>query len=83
MGRIRALVAALAVVASALVVVVGAAPASAATVIRAYVTNFSSDTVSVIDTASNTVVATIGVGNGPIGVAVGRSPSPIRSPTSR
>lgn len=70
MGRIRALVAALAVVASALVVVVGAAPASAATLTRAYVTNFSSDTLSVIDTASHTVVATIGVGNGPIGVAV-------------
>jgi YVTN family beta-propeller protein len=35
----------------------------------AYVTNSSSSSVSVVDTASNTVVATIGVGNRPIGVA--------------
>ena len=33
-------------------------------------TNAFSDTVSVIDTATNTVVATIGVGNAPLGVAV-------------
>ena len=36
----------------------------------AYVTNFSSNTVSVIATASNTVVATVGVGSGPVGVAI-------------
>jgi YVTN family beta-propeller protein len=34
-----------------------------------YVTNFADDTVSVIDTASNKVVATIPVGNAPIAVA--------------
>jgi YVTN family beta-propeller protein len=36
----------------------------------AYITNSLSSTVSVIDTTSNTVVATIGVGLGPAGVAV-------------
>jgi len=36
----------------------------------AYITNGASETVSVIDTATNTVVATVGVGSGPIGVAV-------------
>src|SRR5437667_594727 len=35
----------------------------------AYVTS-SSNTVSVIDTASNTVVATVAVGSGPLGVAI-------------
>jgi len=35
-----------------------------------YVTNFSDSTVSVIATASNTVVATIPVGANPYGVAV-------------
>jgi len=37
---------------------------------QAYVTNFGHDTVSVIDTATNTVSATITVGNNPFGVAV-------------
>ena len=37
---------------------------------KAYVTNFSSDTVSVISIASSTVIATIPVGNEPSGVAV-------------
>ena len=37
---------------------------------RAYVTNFNSNTVSVINTATNTVIATIPVGSGPQGVAV-------------
>ena len=37
---------------------------------HAYVTNSGTDTVSVIDTASNTVRTTVTVGNGPIGVAV-------------
>jgi YVTN family beta-propeller protein len=36
----------------------------------AYVANSGSDIVSAIDTASNTVVATVTVGNGPYGVAV-------------
>ena len=37
---------------------------------HAYVTNFTSNNVSVIDTATNTVVATVPVGNNPVGVAV-------------
>ncbi len=37
---------------------------------RAYVTNNGDDTISVIDTSSNTVVATVRVGAGPEGVAV-------------
>ena len=37
---------------------------------RAYVTNLGSGTVSVIDTDTNTVIATITVGSGPAGVAV-------------
>ncbi len=36
----------------------------------AYITNGFSGTVSVIDTANNTVGATVGVGSGPVGVAV-------------
>ena len=44
--------------------------ASPATGPFAYVTNFMDDTVSVIDTATHTVVATISVGSRPIGVAV-------------
>jgi YVTN family beta-propeller protein len=35
-----------------------------------YITNFNSDNVSVIDTATNTVVATVQVGNSPAGIAV-------------
>jgi len=41
----------------------------------AYVTNFFSNTVSVIDTATNTVVATVPVGSFPSGVAI--TPSPV------
>ena len=37
---------------------------------RAYVTNSQDNTVSVIDTATNTVVATIPVGAVPVGVAI-------------
>ncbi|MBA3956681.1 MAG: hypothetical protein H0X58_08475, partial [Acidimicrobiia bacterium] len=37
---------------------------------RAYVANSSSDDVSVIDTATDTVVATVDVGDGPVGVAI-------------
>ena len=37
---------------------------------RAYISNFGSDTVTVIDTATNTVVATISVGLAPDGVAI-------------
>ncbi|WP_203986125.1 beta-propeller fold lactonase family protein [Sphaerisporangium rufum] len=51
-----------------------APPASAAARVRqtvefAYVANFGSDTVSVIDTATNTVIRTVAVGDGPWGVA--------------
>lgn len=43
----------------------------------AYVTHFStSDTVSVIDTATNTVVATVPVGNVSFGVAIAPAPAP-------
>jgi YVTN family beta-propeller protein len=45
-----------------------ASPAEAAPL--AYVANYNANTVSVIDTASNTVVGTIPVGNSPSGVAV-------------
>ncbi|MFD5430337.1 YncE family protein, partial [Streptomyces sp. NPDC127084] len=37
---------------------------------RVFVTNFGSDSVSVIDTASNTVTATIPVSDAPVGVGV-------------
>ena len=37
---------------------------------RVYVTNGNDDTVSVIDTASNTVLTTVGVGALPFGVAI-------------
>jgi YVTN family beta-propeller protein len=37
---------------------------------RAYVTNLFSSTVSVINTATNAVIATVPVGIGPVGVAV-------------
>jgi len=36
----------------------------------AYITNYNDKTVSVIDTTTNTVIATVNVGNEPIGVAV-------------
>jgi YVTN family beta-propeller protein len=54
-------------------VTVGSAPYGVAvysTANRAYVTNHGSNTVSVIDTTSNTVVATVAVGASPWGVAV-------------
>src|ERR1700733_5198331 len=60
-------------IAAALVLVLGVAPARAQ---YAYVTNFNDNTVSVIDTTTNAVTATIvlpqvGGGNsGPYGVAV-------------
>ena len=58
-----------ALVAFALAGVVGAPPAQAVPN-RAYVPNNLANTVSVIDTTTNTVVATIGVGDAPVGVAV-------------
>ena len=49
---------------------VGAWAVAASAQPRAYVTNFLSDNVSVIDTLTNTIVTTIPVGGGPFGVAV-------------
>ena len=46
---------------------------------RAYVTNIISNTVSVIDTATNTVVATIPVGLAPFGVAITPAPKAPKS----
>jgi YVTN family beta-propeller protein len=57
-----------AVVIPALVVQLWATVAAAAPF--AYVSDFGADTVTVIDTASATVVATVPVGPGPLGVAV-------------
>ena len=53
-----------------LITVTGLGTATAQAQTRAYVANFGSDTVSVIDTATNTVVATIPVGLNPFGVAI-------------
>ena len=56
-----------AVLISAIAIVLGSGPSSAQ---NAYITNSGSNTVSVIDTATNTVVSTIPVGTTPFGVAV-------------
>ena len=55
----------------------GTATAQAQT--RAYVTNLGSNTVSVIDTATNTVVATIPVGLTPVGIAITPAPQAPKS----
>ena len=49
---------------------VGLGTATAQAQTRAYVTNYVDNTVSVIDTATNTVVATVPVGVQPFGVAI-------------
>jgi YVTN family beta-propeller protein len=59
---------------------IGLGTATAQAQTRAYVTNENSNTVSVIDIATNTVVATIPVGEVPIGVAI--TPAP-QVPTSK
>src|SRR5436189_4378927 len=46
------------------------APATLAPAVVAYIPNSGSNNVSVIDTANNAVIATVAVGNSPIGVAV-------------
>ena len=56
-----------AVLIGATAVVLGGAPSSAQ---NAYITDAGSNTVSVIDTATNTVVSTIPVGSIPFGVGV-------------
>jgi YVTN family beta-propeller protein len=45
-------------------------PTSTPCAVLAYISNADSNTVSVIDTSNNTVVATIAVGNSPFGVAI-------------
>ena len=45
-------------------------PAASAQARDAYVADFNSNEVSAIDTATNTFVATIPAGNGPIGIAI-------------
>ena len=50
---------------------------------NAYITNASSNNVSVIDTATNTVTATIPVGVEPIGVAVSPNGSRVYVTTHR
>ena len=49
---------------------IGAGLSTAAAQPRAYVANSVDNTVSVINTATNTVIATVPVGLGPIGVAI-------------
>jgi YVTN family beta-propeller protein len=50
---------------------------------RAYVTSYLGDNVTVIDTSNNTVVGSIAVGNGPIGVAVDTIPvTPVKHLTA-
>ena len=58
---------------------VGASAAVAATSTRAYVANQTSNTVSVIDTATNAVIATVPVGTDAVGVAVAVVPIAPRS----
>src|SRR5437763_155305 len=53
-----------------IVLVVGAAPAWAATSHTAYVTNRGSGSVTPIDTTTNTAGTAITVGSGPFGVAI-------------
>src|SRR5436190_1852037 len=70
-GRCRlAVFMALSMAAATLAIGLGCAPAQATTSPRAYVANLNSNNVSVIDTATNTVVATVAVGSFPFGVAV-------------
>ncbi|MFD8478679.1 IPT/TIG domain-containing protein [Kitasatospora sp. NPDC059673] len=68
-GRWGALLSALALAAAGLSVA-AAPPAHAASGPLGYVANFASNTVSVIDTGTNTAVATIPVDDGPVGVAI-------------
>ena len=75
-------VAAFAVLALSLIVVPGS-PARASTTCFAYVTDALSNNVSVIDTAANTVTATIPVGVSPLGEGTGcrTEPEPAPDPT--
>ncbi|WP_438303437.1 hypothetical protein ACSHXN_19625 [Streptomyces sp. HUAS TT11] len=75
-------VAVLAMLAGLSLPVLAATPAQAAAPTpNAYVTNQGSNTVSVIDTATNTVTATVPAGFGPSGVAIGTPPPPSPSLT--
>ncbi len=57
---------------SLLILLLAAAPVAQGQA-RAYVANFSSNNASVIDTSTNTVIATIALGSLPYGGAVGSS----------
>ena len=67
-----------AVLISAIAIVLGSGPSSAQ---NAYITNSGSNTVSVIDTATNTVVSTIPVGSGPDAFGIFIGPAPILGPS--
>ncbi|MFJ1569694.1 YncE family protein [Streptomyces erythrochromogenes] len=70
-GLLRGLAAGLVLVAGLALPMVAPQPAQAVPPgTYAYVANFSADTVSVIDTATNAVVVTVPVGDAPWGVAV-------------
>ena len=69
-ARVRALAAGLTLLAGLTVPALAPSPALADPSENAYVTNSSSDSVSVINTATNTVTATIPIHCFPIGVAV-------------
>ncbi|MEK8108200.1 hypothetical protein NKG94_30975 [Micromonospora sp. M12] len=72
-----------ALVLAAVAVVASALPAQAATTVVAYVANQNDGTVSAIDTATNTVIATVPVGSDdPRAVAVTRTAPASTSPTS-
>ncbi|MFE2476977.1 hypothetical protein [Streptomyces sp. NPDC059389] len=74
---LRALVAGLVLVTGLALPMVAAQPAQAVPPgAYAYVANFQDDTVSVIDTATSSVPATIPVGGLPFGVAIGVVPRP-------
>ena len=68
--RRGALATCLALIAATLVVLLGASAAPAATLTRAYVVNRAANTLSVIDTSTDSVVATVAVGATPLDVTV-------------
>ncbi|MFD5430273.1 YncE family protein, partial [Streptomyces sp. NPDC127084] len=70
LSRLRACTAGLAILIGLSTPLTLATPATAAPGTYTYVTNFSSNNVSVIDTTNNTVLTTIPVGTQPFGVAI-------------
>ena len=77
--RVYALIRSLGVMVLALFMLVSIAGAEP----YAYITNSGDNTVSVIDTATNTVTASVSVGSGPLGVAVAPSPEPVEIHTTQ